>query len=720
MKKQSLKLTGKQSKQKQREGINENLLALIFIFVGIFISLSLRTDSMGMVGAFVKYIFLGIFSKLAILISFLFIFAGVYKLIYAERFSYKGIQKLPYILSFFLIMLIYALFNREFFPKHTPLSIENARMIFLQSNRGQGIGMLAAVLIFYLERLIGFYGSTFAAAALATFLLIRYFKMDVQQTISELRQFPAGFISLAGNLLRRMKNFVMVEEVIGEEEKENIVWEKEDPILNLTQSDSPIPKPEVKRQKKGNEQKKISEGYIYPVTDSLRSYQNVFRKEASVQGKGAKILESTLLNFGVDAKVKNISQGPTITRYELEPKAGTKVSKITNLTEDLALALAAQTIRIEAPIPGKSLIGIEVPNEKPEMVSFREMMESVEFLKSDAEISFALGRDIAGKIIVADIAKMPHMLIAGATGSGKSVCINTLICSILYKYTPDEVKMIMVDPKMVELSVYNQIPHLLVPVVIDMKKAPSALNWAVAEMNRRYKLFAENRVKDINSYNEKGGDRLPRIVIIVDELADLMMVSPKEIEDAIARLAQMARACGMHLVLATQRPSVDVITGLIKANIPSRVAFAVSSQMDSRTILDAVGAEKLLGRGDMLYYPIGMSKPLRVQGAFISEEEVMSVTDFIREHNTEEANTQISEEMESMQREKKDETEEDPLMEEVIAFITEKGQASASMLQRKFKIGYNRAARIVEQLEQRGLVGPADGSRPRRVHIEKE
>lgn len=442
------------------------------------------------------------------------------------------------------------------------------------------------------------------------------------------------------------------------------------------------------------------------------------KKDSSTRLKNTKTLENTLLNFGVDAKVKSVSYGPTIIRYELEPKAGTKVSKITNLTEDLALALAAQSIRIEAPIPGKSLIGIEVPNLESEIVSFKDIVNSQEFRRSSANIAFGMGKDISGTSVISDISKMPHVLIAGATGSGKSVCVNTLICSILYKYTPNEVQLIMIDPKMVELSIYNGISHLLVPVVTDMKKAPNALNWAVGEMNRRYKLFSENKVKDISGYNEKFEEKLTRIVIIVDELADLMMVSPSEVEDAICRLAQMARACGIHLVIATQRPSVDVITGLIKANIPSRIAFAVSSQTDSRTILDSGGAEKLLGRGDMLYYPMGASKPVRMQGAFVTEQEVEMITDFIKKNNGEkEDDKEITLQIEKIEFER--ENDEDELLPEIIEFIKEKEQASTSMIQRKFRIGYNRASRIIDELEGKGIIGPSDGSKPRKVFLDQ-
>ena len=459
--------------------------------------------------------------------------------------------------------------------------------------------------------------------------------------------------------------------------------------------------------------------YILPSTLLLKDYK-VKQKDPAKQQRNSKKLEETLMLFGIEAKVVNVSVGPTITRYELQPKAGVKVSKILNLSDDLALALAAvAAIRIEAPIPGTSLIGIELPNAETDMVSFRSVLESKAFFEAKSKLSFVLGKDVSGKPMISDISRMPHMLVAGSTGSGKSVCINGLICSILFKATPDEVKFIMIDPKMVELSIYNDIPHLLIPVVTDMKKAPYALSWAVNEMNRRYKLFAENRVRDINGYNEleETEEKMPRIVIIVDELADLMMVSPSEVEDAICRLAQMARACGMHLVLATQRPSVDVITGLIKSNIPSRIAFAVSSQVDSRTILDGVGAEKLIGKGDMLYSPQGLSKPQRIQGAFISDGEVKDIVEFISAQFPKKRNSTIDIIEETMQQkdEEKKEKETDPIIEEVIEFAQSNGQISTSLVQRKFRLGYNRASRIIDEMEERGICGPMDGAKPRKV-----
>lgn len=435
--------------------------------------------------------------------------------------------------------------------------------------------------------------------------------------------------------------------------------------------------------------------------------------------ENARRLEQTLRDFGVEASINQVTVGPTITRYEIQPRPGVKVSKIVNLTDDIALSLAAKSIRMEAPIPGKNAIGIEVPNEESQMVGIREIMESKEFNGYPSKLAMGLGKDVAGRIIIGDIAKMPHLLIAGSTGSGKSVCVNTLITSLVYKAKPDEVKLILIDPKVVELSNYNGIPHLLIPVVTDPKKAANALTWAVTEMNRRYKLFADTQVKDIKSYNEKTDNPLPRIVIIIDELADLMMVSANDVEDCIHRLAQMARAAGMHLIVATQRPSVDVITGVIKANIPSRIAFAVSSQTDSRTIIDMGGAEKLLGKGDMLFYPLGAAKPVRLQGAFISEAESDKIIEHIKNEVGE--HTYADDIEEKISNVNTDEVSSaDELLVECIEFVVANEQASASMLQRKFKIGFNRAARLIDDMEERGIVGPSEGSKPRKVLISKQ
>lgn len=469
--------------------------------------------------------------------------------------------------------------------------------------------------------------------------------------------------------------------------------------------------------------------YVRPNADLLNINTNLKldKNEKKELLENADKLEKTLLSFGVEAKILEVTKGPSVTRFELQPKAGIKVSKIVNLSDDIALGLAAKGVRIEAPIPGKSAIGIEVPNKEQTPVFFREILESNEFKNNNYKVACALGKDITGKCIVTDISKMPHVLIAGATGSGKSVCINTLIVSILYKYSPEDVKLLMVDPKVVELSVYNGIPHLLIPVVTDPKRAAAALNWAVNEMTRRYKLFADNGVRNVDSYNElvKKGvveEKLPYIVIIIDELADLMMACPRDVEDYICRLAQMARAAGMHLVIATQRPSVDVITGLIKANVPSRISFAVSSQVDSRTILDSTGAEKLLGKGDMLFYPVGESKPKRVQGAFISEEEVENVVSFIKDIKSDsKCESEILEYINSASDTSIKSNEDcDELLDEAIKIVVETGQVSTSYLQRRLRIGFNRAARIVEELEKNRIISARDGNKPRQVLMSKE
>lgn len=481
--------------------------------------------------------------------------------------------------------------------------------------------------------------------------------------------------------------------------------------------------------------------YVFPPADLLTKAANKAGDSRQHLQETAMKLQQTLKNFGVNVTITNISCGPAVTRYELQPEMGVKVSKIVNLADDIKLNLAAADIRIEAPIPGKAAIGIEVPNKENVMVSFRELVESEEFKKHPSKISFGVGKDIGGKVTVADIAKMPHLLIAGATGSGKSVCINTIIMSILYKANPKEVKLIMIDPKVVELSVYNGIPHLMIPVVTDPKKAAGALHWAVDEMTDRYQKFANASVRDLKGYNAKieslptiEGDpkpeKLPQIVIIVDELADLMMVSPGEVEESICRLAQLARACGIHLIIATQRPSVNVITGLIKANMPSHIAFAVTSGVDSRTILDMNGAEKLLGKGDMLFSPQGIPKPVRVQGAFVSDEEVSAVVGFIKEQNgqvtysaemeeklsnMESANTTVAIDSSADAGDGRD-----VYFADAARLLMEKEKGSIGMLQRYFKIGFNRAARIMDQLEEAGIVGPEEGTKPRRVLMSPE
>lgn len=436
--------------------------------------------------------------------------------------------------------------------------------------------------------------------------------------------------------------------------------------------------------------------------------------------QNARILQETLQSFNIDAKILNASQGPAVTRYELEPAAGVKVSKIVHLADDIALKLAATDIRIEAPIPGKAAVGIEVPNKKLSGVTIRDVLDTDAFKNAVGGVPVSLGKDIAGNPVIADLTKMPHLLVAGSTGSGKSVCINTFIASILFKQRPEDVKLILIDPKVVELSNYNGIPHLLTPVVTDPKKAASVLRWAVREMDDRYKRFALTKTRDISRYNElHPEDAMPFVVIIIDELADLMMVASNDVEESICRLAQKARACGMHLVLATQRPSVDVLTGLIKANVPSRIAFAVSSQIDSRTILDMAGAEKLIGKGDMLFYPMGASKPLRVQGAFISDAEIDKMTEFIKQQGEPEYDESVQK-AQSEHSDSEIDFFEDELMMQAIDMVLETGQASASMLQRRFRIGYTRAARMVDTMEAMHIVGPSNGSKAREILMTPE
>ncbi len=475
--------------------------------------------------------------------------------------------------------------------------------------------------------------------------------------------------------------------------------------------------------------------YHFPPISILKEpeHPNEENIEQELKSNAQKLVE-TLQSFGVQTRITDICRGPAVTRYELQPSAGVKISRITGLSDDIALNLATAGVRIEAPIPNKAAVGIEVPNKNVSIVNIREIIDSKEFAEAKSHLSFAIGKNIDGKIAVGDIGKMPHVLIAGATGSGKSVCINSMIISLLYKSSPEDVRLLMIDPKVVELGIYNGIPHLLVPVVTDPRKAAGALNWAVTEMLNRYKLFADSGVRDLKGYNALAATRddmkpLPNIVIIIDELADLMMAAPNEVEDAICRLAQMARAAGMHLVIATQRPSVDVITGVIKANIPSRIAFAVSSQVDSRTILDGGGAEKLLGRGDMLYYPVGTPKPIRIQGCFVSDHEVEGVVEFIKSGKIAEYDEHIAEEIDRLAVQEKaknahddedGDSDEDDMLPQAIECVVEAGQASTSLLQRRLKLGYARAARIIDQMEARGIVGPFEGSKPRQVLVTRQ
>lgn len=484
------------------------------------------------------------------------------------------------------------------------------------------------------------------------------------------------------------------------------------------------------------EPESTSNEYVLPPLDCLNLPKNDSKSSIQAESKQtAQKLIQTLNSFGVETRIVDIAYGPSVTRYEIQPAAGVKISKITNLADDIALNLAASGVRIEAPIPNKAAVGIEVPNKNRSMVTLREVIDQPQYKNAKSKLNVALGKDITGGFVYSNLVKMPHLLIAGTTGSGKSVCLNTMILSILYNATPDEVKLLMIDPKQVEFTIYNGIPHLLVPVVSDPRKASGALGWAVTEMLERYKTFSENNVRDISGYNNicesEGKKKMPQIVIFIDELSDLMMAAPNEVEDSICRLAQMARAAGMHLVIATQRPSVDVITGIIKANIPSRISLSVSSQVDSRTIIDSVGAEKLLGNGDMLYYPVGMPKPVRVQGCYVSDQEVEKVVNFIKNQEQSKYDDDVIKEIERQAEntgsKKKDNSVSssddgpvDEMLPKAIETVIEAQSASTTLLQRKLKLGYARAARIVDELEERGIIGPYEGAKPRKVLVTKQ
>ncbi len=619
----------------------------------------------------------------------------------------------------------------------------------------KGGGAVGAIVAIALVKLIGEMGTLILSAGVAIVLLIFILEIDVNQWIADkVEEWKENRKERKQTSVKeRHREIKMKEEppavlddqitidipeftkLHNEEKKKK--FGKEEKTEDIEYIEANLFKQE--KEEKQEKTKEVltldhtltveDEHYEFPPIEMLEKASKSARGGKKSVTETAAKLQKTLYNFGVSAKVEKVSVGPAITRYELRPAEGVRVSKIAKLADDIALNLAAESIRIEAPIPGKQAVGIEVPNKDNEMVHLRDIIDSEKFANAESKLSMALGKDVAGEEVVTDIAKMPHVLIAGSTGSGKSVCINTLITSIIYKAKPSEVKMVMIDPKVVELSVYNGIPHLLIPVVTDPKKAAGALEWAVQEMVKRYSLFAAKGVRDIKGYNaelekEEGGEKLPQIIIIIDELADLMMVAAKEVEDAICRLAQMARAAGMHLVIATQRPSVDVITGIIKANIPSRIAFAVSSGVDSRTILDMVGAEKLLGKGDMLFAPIGASKPQRIQGAFISDKEIEKIVDFLKANGEVTYNEDILEKIENSNKSDKEladeEDDTDERLMEAIEEVVESGQASTSFIQKRLKVGYARAGRIMDQMEERGIISGYAGSKPRQVLMSKE
>ena len=699
-----------------------------------------------------------------------------------EYVSSKLIKFCVLLISISVIMCVIQISSGELIPsKEISESLKDA---YYNGSQGKGGGALGALLAIPMAKLIGNIGTIIVCMGIAIILAATTFGVNVSELINmivekhqekqenkkeeklhekesrmqerENRELERAKAKQEARLKKQKQENNPDEQIqinfgghIIEEESpkklKKFKYDKDD-LIPLGMEKTKKPEPDViennlfkqEEEQKQDKTKEVlqlehtitveDENYEYPPVELLsKGSQKGIKGGAKALTDTATKLQKTLYSFGVSAKVENVSVGPAITRYELKPAEGVRVSKIANLADDIALNLAAETIRIEAPIPGKQAVGIEVPNKEKQAVHLREVLESEEFENSESKLTIALGKDVAGNTQLADIAKMPHVLIAGSTGSGKSVCINTIITSIIYKAKPSEVKLVMVDPKVVELSVYNGIPHLLIPVVTDPKKAAGALAWAVQEMDNRYNLFAKKGVRDLKGYNkavkkDEGVGMLPQIVIIVDELADLMMVAAKDVEESICRLAQKARAAGMHLVIATQRPSVDVITGLIKANVPSRIAFAVSSQVDSRTILDSVGAEKLLGKGDMLYFPAGAPKPARVQGAFVSDEEVEKIVDFIKQNGTATYSEDILETIENSNKtdkeiamEKDEDDDTDPFLMDAIETVVETGQASTSFIQRKFKVGYARAGRIIDQMEERGVISGYQGSKPREV-----
>lgn len=587
-----------------------------------------------------------------------------------------------------------------------------------------GGGLVGGLLLFSLRKLFGIYGSLILLIAMSICSIIMATTWSLAKTLFFAKDKAAESIVTAKRAVAcTWENTFSTELSLPDESARFYNQDKDQIPVHTPRKKTPAAQPIEASSKPPSESMPAemapspsSTTYKLPPISLLKkSTKPRSLKTTKEISDIARLLEETLDNFSVGAKVVNASQGPTVTRYELEPAPGVKVSRIVSLADDIALKLAAPGVRIEAPIPGKAAIGIEVPNREVSSVPLREVIESDEFQQASSRLTVAIGKSITGQPVIADLAKMPHLLVAGATGSGKSIYINTMIVSILFKARPDEVKFLLIDPKVVELSNYNGIPHLISPVITDAKKASASLRWAVQEMERRYTLFAGAGVRDVARYNETITDgRLPLIVIIIDELADLMMVAPVDVEDAICRLAQMARAAGLHLVLATQRPSVDVITGTIKANIPSRISFSVSSHIDSRTILDTAGAEKLLGRGDMLFYPVGAAKPIRVQGAFIADNEVEELVAYLRQQSEPEYTEDVTANADFGEK-KARESFEDEMLEEAVRIVLETGQASVSMLQRKFRIGYTRAARLIDTMEEMKIIGPNIGSKARDI-----
>ena len=733
----------KYSKKSENRKFNKKSFSIFFMFISLIGFIFLILPNTGRLGDFITYTnfrifgFMSYFVFIFVFISFLFVFMDKFK----KNFRVFNIL-------FILILLTMAILSMKFLDKTLSLSIKNAQRLIRESG-----GILGVNISFYLERLIGSAGIIILYLIFWISLIKNLLGVSYKDLITKIKEKTVIFGNFIGKKYMKISNKIKTyfrERKLKKirNNKENKKREEIDKKEDLSKNKVIKIEEEVEKENKDDFDQRFEKAKINSYKSKqvdLSDFDQTFKEEYTLNYKFPKLdllddrdddseldqndikdkarrIEECLDSFGIKSKVVQINIGPSVTCFELKPQRGVKVSKILNLSDDLSLALATSDIRIEAPIPGKSHVGIEVPNSQKEVVGLKEMIASEEFMKSTKELPFVLGKSISGLPKVSAIEKMPHLLVSGATGSGKSVCINTIIMSILYKHSPDEVKLLLIDPKIVELSIYNGIPHLIMPVITDPKKASSSLFWAIREMERRYKLFEENHVRDISSYRDlseidENIEKLPYVVIIIDELSDLMMTAASEVEDYITRLAQKSRACGIHLIIATQRPTVDVITGTIKANIPSRIAFAVTSQIDSRTILDMSGAETLLGKGDMLFSPSDAMKPMRIQGAFVSDSEVLRVVNYIKQTREEEYDKKA---METVEEKTKivENDDEDELIDEAIEIIINENTASVSLLQRKLKVGYARAGRIIDQLEARGVIGGYEGSKPRKVLVD--
>ncbi|MDD7765878.1 MULTISPECIES: FtsK/SpoIIIE family DNA translocase [Anaerococcus] len=733
----------KYSKKSANRKFNKKSFSIFFMFISLIGFIFLILPNTGRLGDFITYTNFRIFGFMSYFV-FIFVFTS-FLFVFMDKFK-KNLR--IFNILFILILLTMAILSMKFLDKTLSLSIKNAEKMIRESG-----GILGINISFYLERLIGSAGIIILYIIFWISLIKNLLGISYKDLITKTKEKTVIFGNFIGKNYMKISNKIKTyfrEKKLKKirNNRENKKREEIDKKEDLSKNKVIKIEEEVEKENKDDFDQRFEKAKINSYKSKqvdLSDFDQTFKEEYTLNYKFPKLdllddrdddseldqndikdkarrIEECLDSFGIKSKVVQINIGPSVTCFELKPQRGVKVSKILNLSDDLSLALATSDIRIEAPIPGKSHVGIEVPNSQKEVVGLKEMIASEEFMKSTKELPFVLGKSISGLPKVSAIEKMPHLLVSGATGSGKSVCINTIIMSILYKHSPDEVKLLLIDPKIVELSIYNGIPHLIMPVITDPKKASSSLFWAIREMERRYKLFEENHVRDISSYRDlseidENIEKLPYVVIIIDELSDLMMTAASEVEDYITRLAQKSRACGIHLIIATQRPTVDVITGTIKANIPSRIAFAVTSQIDSRTILDMSGAETLLGKGDMLFSPSDAMKPMRIQGAFVSDSEVLRVVNYIKQTREEEYDKKA---METVEEKTKivENDDEDELIDEAIEIIINENTASVSLLQRKLKVGYARAGRIIDQLEARGVIGGYEGSKPRKVLVD--